>query len=436
MKNKTLDSIEKLAPVLNKIKLIESFDRFRQHYDEPKFWYYSATISDRYLKHDGNHFFSKASGVSFFSQNTAILKALAEAIERYSNFAFFGDTVNYVGCYSNIRKRALNPGEFVFFSDRQLHLKTYEKFLINDKSLFKWTNIKSLDDKKNYYIPCQLIYLSYNPIKDEPIIYPSISTGVAGHFTLEHALLNGIYEVLERDAFMVYYLNKLKPKQYDLATSKNKKIRALLDIAKRYNLQIISLDIKTDFDIPVVASVVIDRSGLSKAVSIGLKSHLNVEKAILGSINEAFHTRTWIREAYIQNPKELTKSELINDSSIKNRGIFWYSSKSIPKINFLIKNLDLIKIKDKDDKLSVKDQISKLKKVLNEKGYTIFYKDITSRHFKKIPYKIVKVVIPGMQPLYLNEEYPLHGGKRLKKVPISLGYKSDGKLNTYPHPFL
>jgi len=420
MKNKTLNLIEKLAPVINKIKLVESFERFRQHYDEPKFWYYSATISDRYLKQDGNHFSSKASGVSFFSQKTAILKALAEAIERYSNFAFFKDTVDYIGSYSDLKKMALNPKEFVFFSDKQLQTKAYKRFLINDKSLFRWTKIKSLDNKKDYFIPSQLIYLSYKHVKGEPIIYPSISTGVAGHFTIEHALLNGIYEILERDAFMIYFLNKLRPKQYDLTSSENKKIKSFLDISKRYNLQIVSLSIKTDVDIPVVATIVIDRSGLAKAVSIGLKSHLDIEKAIIGSINEAFHTRTWIREAYIQNPKGISKSELINDSSIRNRGIFWYFPKSISKINFMIKNLEVIKVKNENEKLTVPDQISKLKKALDKKGYKIFYKNITPAYFKEIPY----------------ERYPLQGGKRLKKVPVGLGYKNNTKLNMYPHPFL
>jgi len=436
MKNKTLNLIKKLSPDGEEVELIKSFERIRQHYDEPKFWYYSASISDKYLRHDGKHFQSKSSGVSFFSRETAILKALAEAIERYNNFAFFEENVGYTGSYSKIRKKAINPKKFIFFSDKQLSQKKYKKFLINDNSLFRWTKFKLLTDKKSYYIPCQLVYLSYRPVNKEPVIYPSISTGAAGHFTLNSALLNGIYEVLERDAFMIYYLNKLKPRRYDLIASSNKKIKTLLEIAKRYHLQIISLDIRTNINVPTVASVIIDRSGLSKAVSVGLKSHLNAEKAIVGSINEAFHTRTWIREAYIRDSKSVTRSELIKDSSIKNRGIFWYSLKSICKINFLINNLELIKIRHKNDKLTVKDQIFKLKDALKEKGYKIYYKDITSKYFKDIPFKVVKVVIPGMQPIYLNEKYPLLGGERMRQVPGELGYKIKGNLNIYPHPFL
>jgi len=103
---------------------------------------------------------------------------------------------------------------------------------------------------------------------------------------------------------MIYYLNRLKPRRFDLASSENKEIKSLYEISRRYNLEIFSLDIMTDLGIPSIVSVIIDRSGLSKAVSVGLKSNLNVEKAIIGSIHEAFHTRTWIREAYIQKPNK------------------------------------------------------------------------------------------------------------------------------------
>lgn len=436
MKTKITNQIKKLIPVLDKYKLIESFYRARQHYDEPKFWFYSTTISDKYLKHDGKNFHSTASGVSFFSQETAILKSIVEAIERYSNFAFFKECINYSGSYTNIKNKAIDPKDFVFFSADQLLQKKYEQYLINDNSFFRWTEFKSLNDNKSYYVPCQAVYLAYKQTRKEPLIYPSISTGTAGHVDIDSALLSGIYEVLERDAYMIYYLNKLKPKKYDLKSFKNKEINTLLDISNRYNLKLISLDIRTNIDVPVVASLVVDRSGLGKAVSIGLKSHLNLEEAIIGSINEAFHTRTWIREAYISNPNKITKSKLIKDSSLKNRGLFWYPLESLEKIGFLMNNLDKAKIDNKKNKLSVKEQISILKNSLNSKGYKIYYKDITSKYFKDIPLKIVKVIIPGMQPVYLDEKYPLKGGQRLKSVPGYLGYNTKRNINTYPHPFL
>ena len=419
--------LNNLSIVLDDVKLLDSFSRIRQHYDEPKFWYYSAIISDKCLKHDGSRFQSSASGVSFFLQEEAMLKAVVEAVERYNNFAFFKSDVDFTGSYSDVAKMAINPKSLIYFSDKQLQSNQYKKFQIDSKSIFRWTEAKSINDKRKYFIPCQAIYLSYQRIKEEPVIYPSISTGAAGHTALGSAILGGIYEILERDAFMIYYLNRIKPNRYDLTSSKNLRVRAFLEIAQRYHLEIFSLETKTDLNIPTVTTIVIDRSGLGKAVSVGLKSHLDVENAIIGSISEAFHTRTWIREAYIQNPKNITRKQLLDDSSIKNRGLFWYLPESISKLDFFVKNLEIVKINPKNTKLGVDSQLQKLSQILNKKGYKIFYKDITSKYFRGMPLKVVKVIIPGMQPMYLNEKYPTWGGGRLF---------SSSKLNTYPHPFL
>ena len=77
-------------------------------------------------------------------------------------------------------------------------------------------------------------------------------------------------------------------------------------------------------------------------------------------------------------------------------------------------------------------------KYLKIKKYDLYYKDITIEKFKKLNYHIVKVIIPKMQPIYLNEKYPLLGGDRLYSIPEKLGFKRklELNLNKFPHPFL
>jgi len=107
-----------------------------------------------------------------------------------------------------------------------------------------------------------------------------------------------------------------------------------------------------------------------------------------------------------------------------------------PRVIFFTQNLDNTKIKPINQEINDEDQLLKLKSILVKKGCEIYYKDITSKYFKDIPFKVVKVIIPGMQPVHLNEKYPLFGGNRLKSVPLALGYEIPRNLNSYPHPFL
>lgn len=70
----------------------------------------------------------------------------------------------------------------------------------------------------------------------------------------------------------------------------------------------------------------------------------------------------------------------------------------------------------------------------------VVYADITHPKIKKHGIVVVKVFIPKLQPLYLDEHYPYLGGNRLYEVPVQLGFlkvpNQEFQLNKIPHPFL
>jgi ribosomal protein S12 methylthiotransferase accessory factor len=55
-------------------------------------------------------------------------------------------------------------------------------------------------------------------------------------------------------------------------------------------------------------------------------------------------------------------------------------------------------------------------------------------------FRVVKVVIPNLHPLYLDEKHPYLGGKRLYDVPVKLGFlknpRKEDEFNKISHPFL
>lgn len=432
-------SLRNLSTILDPTcSLVNGIKRVRQYYDEPKFWHYSATINSKYSKHDGKNFHSKSSGVSFFSEKIALLKCLGEIIERYCNFVFLEDSTSFIGSLREIKGEALNPCSTGNFSENQLKNEDFKRFLINENSKFRWTQCKSLTTNNFVHIPSQLIYLSYPFLKDEPTIYPGISTGVAGGSCLSAALVRGTYEVVERDSFMIYYLNKLQPPKIDLKVTNNNKVQQFLESAKRYKLEIVSLDITSDLGIPVVVSIVINRTGIGKAISVGLKSNLNMIDAIIGSIEEALHTRSWLRSEYEKSPKKVKPPDLQKNSSIKIRGFLWYPIEAIKNLNFWIQSPEKKTVPAYYQAFSSGQELGKLIAIFKKSNCQIYYKDLIVPALRKLGYYVVKVIIPQMQPLYLNEKYPLLGGRRLYAVPEKLGYKrrAESELNRYPHPFL
>jgi len=432
-------TIKSLSVITNKdFGFLESFSRLKEYYDEPKFWHYLSTINSKFTIQVGRDFTSTASGVSLFSQKVAIVKCLGESIERYCNHAFFEDTTAYQGSYKNIKRKGVNLWQFSRFSQEQLEGKKFSRFQIDEDDIFRWTACQSLIDSKEYLVPSHYVYLSYPYLPNEKSLYPGISTGVAAGSCLASAILRGIHEIIERDSYMIFYLNKLDAPRIDLESINEKKLQSILSILRRYNLELVSLDITTDLNIPVIASVIVDRTGIGKAISIGLKSHLDVITALLGSIEEALHSRSWIRSEFEKNNKEIQPKDLLKDDDLLLRGLLWYSPKSIDKLDFWLKSKRVSKLKVSDINLNHGQQLMEVLKRIKPLDYAVYYKDITHSSFQKLKYFVVKVIIPQTQPLYLDEEFPILGGNRLYEVPKKLGYsqKRIEEFNNYPHPFL
>ena len=421
-----------------KNNLLYSFGRIFQYSDEPKFFQYFSQLIDSQNSKTAAH--GTASGFSFFSQKLAVLKCLLEALERYALKNYDKETLTF-STSDKLRKQCLNISEVSSFSDKQRRANSNLQLNINGP--FNWVLGKKLPGLEDTYIPAQLVYLSYRRKLGEGLIRMPISTGAASGTAYSAAIYRGICEIIERDAFMITYLNKLQRHRVPLEKSTNKDIQKILTIAKDYKLDVYTYDITTDLGIYTFLSVVRDSTGLAAALSTGLKSSLKPTEALIGSLQEAFHPRTWLRRE--KDNFKGNKSELHKPYELSTRGVLWSTPGAVEEIGFLLhsmketKNID--DYKDKSKKTSF-ENLQKIIEMINSLGYASYFVDITPNlpGIKKSPIKVVMAVIPELQPLYLDERYPYHGGSRLYSVPVKLGYlktlNKENTLNSFPHPFL
>lgn len=420
-------------------KSLISVKRNFQYQDEPKFWSFSSFLNKKVIN-DGLHFHSKGSGFSFFSPITAFVKSVAEAIERTNNYVFLQRFVDFTGSHTT-NSSCVNPQRFSYFDEQQLERRDYKNYQITKSSSYRWSTCTELLSGKAMLLPAQLIYLSYPFMQNEPILYPLISTGCAGGSSLSGAIIRGIYEVVERDSFMIFYLNMIVPPQIDLhAVSKNdERIKYLLEVCRRYLLTIKVVDLTTDLTIPVYAAIVIDRTGIGKAISIGLKADLNPINAIIGAIEEAMHTRGWVRKEYEKNKRDISHQDLLLHPSIINRGLFWFPKSKIKLMNFMLKSKKRTPVfLDPNQSTNTNDTLKQLISIFSTKKYPIYFKNITLPEFTTTKYFTVKIICPDLHPLYLDEKHPVRISKRMQSVPQILGYTGNetGYPNLTPHPFL
>lgn len=435
-------SIEKILPLLSKFinpkyKIIKRIQRISEYFDDPKFYHFGAILQSTDNSTE-DYLSNSAGGFSFFSEEEALLKCLGESLERY-HLRLCDQNMLIKGSFVKLKEKAINPNSFVCFSQLQRKNLKYALFNFNSFTPFLWKDGFDLIKNKPVLIPAQLIYLSYKLIPEEKFIYAPISTGAAGGSSLAAAITRGIYEIIERDAFLIFYLNKLPAKKIDLQFINDTKIMYCVNIIKSYSLELFTFDITTELDIPTFLSIVVDRTGIGPAVSLGLKTHINPLIAILGSIEESLHPRGWIRGEFENNPNLIKSINTKNMISLKERAVLWYPKTNIKKLNFLLKQ-KVVKQKYYIKDYSWSKQLKMLKKVFIHNHMDVFFSDLSSPIIQKVGYHVIKAIIPQLYPFYLIEAYPYHGGTRLYELPQKLGFsqhKTDEKsLNKFPHPFI
>ena len=407
--------------------VVANWRRVLHYSDEPKFFHFSGAV----VAPASSDVEPKASGFSPVSREEALLKFLGEAIERYSQ-----------GRVAHGRVRLATAQEMgVTTMDLRSLPRPQKPFGVGTSSYeyVRWIEGRDLYSGGARLVPAQLVLLPYSFRQHEPILQIPSSTGAAGGMSYSAAVARGICEVLEREAFIAAFLTRSSPPLVDLSQTNDERVSRICRMLARYRLETYVIDITTDIGIPTMLAVILDRTGLGPAVSLGLKCHPRATDAVLGALMEAQHKRGWIRSVVEKDPgaPERVEPKLIH--SLVDRALYWYRPDTISRINFLLMGT----ARPLREDVAVSGPASILREMtrrLAKANLEACWVDISSGKGRRIGYRVVKVVIPQAYSFYLDERWPYRTGSRLYDLPHLLGWldhrPSPEELCSYPHPFL
>lgn len=349
----------------------------------------------------------------------AIVISIAEAIEHH---CVLNEQENLLikSSFKKLGKRAVNPTLFSSFTEKQLNKREFENFRFDENTLFNWVKAHTLPEKEEVFIPAQLVWANYDTqTRGEPVIRIPISTGAACGPDINFALYRGILETIERDNYMISYLNKLKPPVIKFPSSGY--LNDFKRRIERYNLKLYVVETTLDFDTVSTVAVILDYSGMGPAVSVGLGASLNPTKAITGATLEAVRRHIASRDHFFRTKRVPSPPKDTTDYFIEQKLIYW----SAPHMHSIIKpfisgpkkNFEALKDRSQsNNQNNFQAPIDQLK----AKGYHVFFIDLATAPIKKTGLSVVKVLIPELLPLYHDERYPYKNNERLYNVPIKL----------------
>ena len=143
-----------------------------------------------------------------FSREQARSAAIGEAIERYCSG--FADPESLIfGTYKEVCQThpTIHPSAYALFLPSQYSGLSLQPF--NENTPIAWVSGNSLKTGAPVLVPAGLVYLPYHPwFQGEGFIAEPTSNGLACGDSYEEAVFKGLCEVVERDAFMIMWLNR------------------------------------------------------------------------------------------------------------------------------------------------------------------------------------------------------------------------------------
>lgn len=371
------------------------------------------------------------SGGSFGKGSTAEqgeASALMEAIERYSGI-FQGDEIRITRRFTDFPSGdAIHPNDVLLFSEAQSRrdgtLSTDQEETptpapFDPSAEIEWSPVWSLRDERFKYLPTSLLYFFYRGLAGYRV--HADSNGCAAGNTLEEAIVQGFLELVERDAYAIWWYNRLQRPEVELAEFDDPYIRDLKTLLAETGRRVWVLDVTSDLGIPSFVTIAHWMENSQEFIDFGSGAHFDPRIALLRAMTELNQFLSiGLMGARSQSP---SSQEGNRDGSpsfrLKDHPYLTPSGTAVIRSDF----------GDKFGRFDTREQVTACVNLAKREGLDFLVLDQT-RPDIEVP--VVRVIVPGLRHFYRR-----FAPGRLYDVPVKLGLRdrplSEHELNPL-HP--
>ena len=375
----------------------------------------------------------------------ALAATLGEAAERYCMF-FYDKNEMVFAPYREIPTDAVSPDIIRLYTREQiegLSPGARVRYFTEDTPV-RWVWGWSLTEQRPRLVPASFVYMNYQYDEDEPVIGRNASSGLAANLTIEEAILTGILEIIERDAFTICWLSRRPGRR---VTIDDEETEAFLRQKFHFGHPKVETkihDVTLDVPVPSFFVTIKRPTEFGPAVCVGSTSRLDPKQAIRKCFLEAGQGIPYFRFLLAQLKDWEPSDDFLNLTSFDHHCVFYLKRPDlVPEAFGFLEDhegtVPLSSIADRSTGRLLSD-IQACVELLRQAGLEIIVVEITTPDIRDIGMRVVRVVIPSMVPLHGVYKFPFLGSKRLAKFPLRVKPgQSNGqeapKFNTYPHPF-
>ncbi len=199
--------------------------------------------------------------------------ALMQAVERYCGI-FQGDEIRTSRRFVDFAAGdAILPDDILLSNDPQPFDPSVE---------IEWSPVWSLRDERFKHLPTSLLYFFHDASAQNQ--FNADSNGCAAGNTMEEAILQGFLELVERDAYAIWWYNRLQRAEIDLDRLGDSYVRDLRAQFAAMGRDLWVLDITSDIDIPVVIAVLHWKESGRECIELAAGAHFDLRIATLRAV--------------------------------------------------------------------------------------------------------------------------------------------------------
>lgn len=402
----------------------------------------SETADGEYLIGSTNNKFNGGGAVS---ETGTYLAAVGECVERYSGAWVPWDNLRQT-TYSTLIQDSIpgvHPDLWTPFHPRQYDDPKFEYRPLKPDVEMHWSAMEDLANGKQVWVPSQMLYLyPTDPHHEQSAVGYATSSGLAFHSTPAEAILGGLYELIERDAFMIAWHSKLSMPLVDI-DSHPKLSKFMRRYVEPSGVDIYLVDLTRISTVPSVLAVAINSHTEHAPVALGAAAGPTLLTAAQDAAIESLQTRNWVKaeqrdgNAIDPEPSEMAGEIRSFDDHIR----FYANDKALDRVKFLISSPERTNVSAGPSFVgdTPNEEIATLVSALNSQGVDVFAADLTSPDVLEARGAVFKVFSPQLQMLDVGFHRRFLGSDRLRTRARELGLRSDDlrfeDINPLPHPF-
>lgn len=376
--------------------------------------------------------------------------AILEALERYCGYTARQRKVSVRSSYAMLRDRqmpAVDPRSFVLPEEQQREEPGYSLAPYSEELVFDWIWAFSWKRRSPVLIPQQFCFYGNTTPATERFIIET-SSGCALGSSLEEATLHGLFEVLERDAYMTRWHVPGSPQRIELNDPSMPQVQKLYARAVAEGYELSAFSIQLEIPVPVVLAMIVDpRPDAPVASYCASAAHPVAASAVMGALVEVC-TSIGVYQKPFAADRDKAKA-LYADASLvqemRDHVLLYSLPESLARLRFLDAGMParmaaevFAEQEQPWRSLSLTDDLVRMMNATCAVADDVIVADQTASILQPLGLHCVKVLAPGLMPVTFGHQYRRIHPRRLQMARDYLqtkGEPSEPGLNPFPHNF-